>query len=505
MTEQKPKFGLETYPAGAEIIHQGDVPDKFYLLTSGEVEVVRHYPGGQEVIIDRLGAGCYFGEIGLLKKAKRVATVRANSDVQVMAMSHATFESWLSSSAISREEIDAVMQERLESAGELQPLDSGELGEEETAVPATAAALLEAASPAIAGQQTFAPGEIIIHQGDTADQFYIIVEGNVEVFNQPADAPERIIARLENGSYFGEIGLLEGSKRTASVRAATPTRLLVFDRDTFSRWLTLAPASRYELWRTAHERRDNTKPLPPIGGIPSLDVAQMIEVDRAMVEEYHIQLIQMMENAGRHLAHLSRTRFLDGDPQGKQVAILAGRGNNGGGGLVCARYLRNWGADVQVFVTHPDEHFSGIPAHQLEILRRMGVPITIGAGMLLAGLQSVDLIVDALIGYGLVSSPQGACGQFVRWANDQNCPILSLDIPTGLDATTGKVHDPAIRASATLTLALPKDGLRHEVGSGVVGELYLADIGVPSDLYAGPRVGVAVGPIFAKEEIIRLH
>lgn len=504
MAEQKPKFGLETYPAGTDIIRQGDVPDKFYLIAAGEVEIVRHYTGGQEVIVDRMGAGCYFGEIGLLKKAKRVATVRAKSDVQVMAMSHHTFERWLSNSAISREEIDAVMRERLESVGELQLIDVGMEEEGETAV-VTAAELIDAASPAVAGQQTFNPGDLIIRQGEPAEQFYIIVEGIVEVFHQPAEAPETIIARLESGSYFGEIGLLEGSKRTASIRAITPTRLLMFDRETFSRWLAHAPASRYELWRTAHERRDNTKPLPPIGGIPSVDTAQMIEVDRAMVEAYHIQLIQMMENAGRNLAHLARKRFFAGDPRGKNVVVLAGRGGNGGGGLVCARHLHNWGAQVRVFITHPDELFVGVTGHQLEILRRMGLPVTIGAGMLLSSLLEVDLILDALIGYNLVGAPQDTAGHLIRWANNQNCPILSLDAPSGLDATTGKVHDPAIRATATMTLALPKDGLRHEIGAGVVGELYLADISVPPDLYAGPGLGLMVGPIFAEEEVVRLH
>lgn len=504
MTEQKPKFGLETFTAGTDIIQQGDVPDKFYLITAGEVEIVRHYPGGQDVVIDRMGAGCYFGEIGLLKKAKRIATVRAKSDVQVMAMSHDTFERWLNDSALSREEIDAVMQARLESAGELQRVETGVFTKGQTAV-ISAEDLITAATPAVAGQQTFSPGDLIIRQGETADQFYIIVEGMVEVFHQSDHLSETMIARLESGSYFGEIGLLEGSKRTASVRAISPVRLLVFDRETFSRWLTFAPASRYELWRTANERRDNTKPLPPIGGIPSIDTPQMIKIDQAMVKAYHIQLIQMMENAGRNLAHLARKRFLDGNPRGKHVVLLAGRGGNGGGGLVCARHLHNWGAQVRVFITRADEQFTGVPADQLEILRRMGLPVTIGAGMLLSSLLDIDLIIDALIGYNLVDAPQGMAAQFIHWANAQNSPILSLDAPSGLNTTTGKVHDPAIRATATMTLALPKDGLRHEVGGGVVGELYLADISVPPDLYAGPGLGLTVGPIFAKEEVIRLY
>jgi len=502
--EPKPKFGPEQYPAGTDIIRQGDTPDKFYIITAGEVEIVRHYADGYDVIIDRMGEGSYFGEIGLLKKAKRIATVRAKTDVEVMAMGHETFERWLNSSAISRQEIDDVMQERLVLAGELQPVEPAPAPEEEvTAVP-TADEIIEAASPAIAGQHTFAPGETIIYQGETADRFYIIVDGTVEVYYHDPHAVDTVIARLDSGNYFGEIGLLQGSKRTASVRAITPVKLLEFDRETFSRWMSQAPASRYELWRTAAERRGNTKPLPPIGGIPSLDTPKMIEVDRAMVQDYHIELIQMMENAGRNLAHLARRRFLNSDPRGQVVVVLAGRGNNGGGGLVCARRLHNWGARVHVFTTHPDDQFSGVPAHQLEILRRMGVPVTSGTGMVLSSLREVNLIIDAIIGYHLRGAPEGTAVKLIQWANAQNVPILSLDAPSGLDTTTGKLYEPAIRATATMTLALPKEGLRHETGEGAVGELYLADISVPPDLYAGPKLELQVGAIFAEDEIIRL-
>lgn len=110
--------------------------------------------------------------------------------------------------------------------------------------------------------------------------------------------------------------------------------------------------------------------------IPYLTTDQMREVDRAMIEDYHIELVQMMENAGRNLAHLARTLFLDGDPQGKQVVVLSGTGGNGGGGLVCARRLHNWGAKVHVFTTQADESYRGVPAHQLDVLRRMNVHVT---------------------------------------------------------------------------------------------------------------------------------
>ena len=126
------------------------------------------------------------------------------------------------------------------------------------------------------------------------------------------------------------------------------------------------------------------------GEVPYLTTEQMIEVDRAMMEDFKIELIQMMENAGRNLAHLARERFFEGDARGKRVVVLAGTGGNGGGALVCARRLSNYGAQVRVFVTKPDSDFTPIPAHQLEILRRMKVPVA-GADALAQAATSLTI------------------------------------------------------------------------------------------------------------------
>ena len=116
-----------------------------------------------------------------------------------------------------------------------------------------------------------------------------------------------------------------------------------------------------------------------ISNVPYLTTDQMIEVDRAMIEDFKIELIQMMENAGRNLAHFARQRFLKGDPVGKRIVVLCGTGGNGGGALVAARRLHNWGAKVRVFSTRPLQAYAPVPAHQLDILQRMKVP-TEGAG-----------------------------------------------------------------------------------------------------------------------------
>jgi NAD(P)H-hydrate epimerase len=243
---------------------------------------------------------------------------------------------------------------------------------------------------------------------------------------------------------------------------------------------------------------------PPIyrGEIPYLTTEQMIEVDRAMIEDFGIELLQMMENAGRALADLARGRFLAGDPIDRRVTIIAGTGGNGGGALVCARRLHGWGAQVKVLLTKPERGFAPVPAHQLRILSQMHVEVDVSD--IPIGGPSPDLIIDGVIGYSLRRAPAGTAGELIRWANAQRSPILALDVPSGVDATTGTVFDPAIAATATMTLALPKEGLRVPGVEAQVGELYLADISVPPSLYAGPTLGLQVGHIFSESDIVRL-
>lgn len=238
------------------------------------------------------------------------------------------------------------------------------------------------------------------------------------------------------------------------------------------------------------------------GKMPFLTTEQMMEVDRSMIEDYHIELIQMMENAGRNLAHLARIRFFGGDPQGKRAVVLAGSGGNGGGALVAARRLHNYGAQVQVYITKPIESFTAVSAHQLEILDRMQVSIELVDRI--HHPQRFDLILDGIIGYSLRGAPQGPVADLIHWANTQPSPILALDVPSGIDTTTGTIFDPAIRATATLTLALPKAGFQTPAVREQAGELYLADISVPPELYATPALNLQVGPLFARSDIIRL-
>ena len=187
--------------------------------------------------------------------------------------------------------------------------------------------------------------------------------------------------------------------------------------------------------------------------VPALTTAQMAEVDRLMMDEYGILLIQMMENAGRNLAELSR-RTLGGQVTSRNVIVLCGAGNNGGGGMVAARHLHNRGAEVKVKLVADPARLRDIPRHQWQILQSIGLPDEVDPK-----LEQADLIVDAMIGYGLTDNPRGLVAEWIKRANAAHRPILALDAPSGLDTTTGVPGQPCIQATATMTLALPKTGL----------------------------------------------
>jgi len=233
------------------------------------------------------------------------------------------------------------------------------------------------------------------------------------------------------------------------------------------------------------------------GDFPVLTTPQMVEVDRLMIEEYQILLIQMMENAGRNLAELAK-RQLGGQVAGRSIAILCGAGNNGGGGLAAARHLHNWGAEVSVKLAFDQARLKEIPAHQWHILEAMGLTSNEEPD-----LGKADLIIDALIGYGLTGDPRQPVAGWIDRANDAGSPILALDAPSGLNTTSGVPGKPCIRAAATLTLALPKTGLLTAQAQSVVGDLYLADISVPPELYS--RLGIEVPNLFENDTILKVN
>ncbi len=229
--------------------------------------------------------------------------------------------------------------------------------------------------------------------------------------------------------------------------------------------------------------RDPGYPTIPSAAVGWLTEAEMVEVDRVMIDDLHIELLQMMENAGRNLARL----VLDAAAP-VRAAVVAGPGGNGGGGMVAARHLSN--AGVEVVLTLARNDLTGVPAHQFDGLARMGVATS-------DEVVEADVTIDALIGYSLRGAPRGRTAELIA-AIAGRAAVVALDTPSGLDVTTGVAPGAVVTAEATLTLALPKLGLRD---SPHIGELYLADISVPRSVTAalGPSA-----PDFARSPILRI-
>ncbi len=225
--------------------------------------------------------------------------------------------------------------------------------------------------------------------------------------------------------------------------------------------------------------------------VTAVTADEMRDVDRVAVEDVGLQLLQMMENAGRILAwHVRDVRESD-------VVVIAGNGGNGGGGLTCARHLANRGVPVRVVLDRPSEELSGAAAHQYHILDEMGVSVTSGVESL-ADVAERTTIVDALIGYGLSGDIRPPADAYIARMNGLSGPTVSLDVPSGIDATTGETLGEAVAPARTVTLALPKAGL-----DAPTGELYLADISIPRIVY--DRLGIEYEPPFGDDDWVPLE
>ncbi len=215
------------------------------------------------------------------------------------------------------------------------------------------------------------------------------------------------------------------------------------------------------------------------------------KLDRLAVSEYGVPSIVLMENAARHVADVA----LDGleGVEKPRVLVVAGAGNNGGDGLAAAHHLHNAGLRVIVFLAANPAQYAGDARTNLDIVHRMGLQLflmdpgnparSLSAAM--AGFRSTDLIIDALVGTGLSRDLDPIHEKVVQEINGyaaDGVPVLSVDLPSGLDADTGLPRRVAVRASATVTFAGLKEGFFALEAQPFLGEVVVADIGVPREL-----------------------
>lgn len=234
--------------------------------------------------------------------------------------------------------------------------------------------------------------------------------------------------------------------------------------------------------------REMTWPTVASHELAWIDAPTMREIDRRMIDEAGITLLQMMENAGRSLATVVRKEY---DPT--SVVILAGAGGNGGGGLVAARHLHDWGVEVRVVLTSDRHRLSDAAAHQLAIIEWLGLDVSVLDPR--TGLDDCDVVIDAMVGYSLRGPLSGASAAACGLVANSGAAVVSLDLPSGLPAT-GRPAGPSVAADATMTLCLPKSALADAEG---VGRLFVADISVPAtlaeDVTGGPAPPFNRGPI----------
>jgi NAD(P)H-hydrate epimerase len=221
--------------------------------------------------------------------------------------------------------------------------------------------------------------------------------------------------------------------------------------------------------------------------LPHLTSRQVKEVDALAQERFGISVEWLMEAAGWQVARFCK----------EPAVVVCGVGNNAGDGLAAARHLHRWGRLVNVCCVDAGR-LRGPAAAELEALRRIGVGVSSELD-----LRGARVVVDAIFGTGLSRAPEGRFAEWIDKINAARLDVIAVDVPSGLDADTGSAYAPVVKATATLTLGLPKPGLLTGEGPRLSGRVWVADIGMPFEAYAA--IGIDVPrDLFAVEPLVRL-
>jgi hydroxyethylthiazole kinase-like uncharacterized protein yjeF len=211
--------------------------------------------------------------------------------------------------------------------------------------------------------------------------------------------------------------------------------------------------------------------------------AEMRALDRRATDEFGIPSLLLMEHAALRVTEQAEAMLRERG--GRRVLVIAGKGNNGGDGLAAARMLAGRGFDLSVLLVADPDALQGDARTNLEMVRRLGISLSRWAH---GCLPPADLILDALLGTGVRGAPTGDAAAAIEAMNAAGgsgpsaAPILAVDLPSGLNADTGRAPGPCVQAARTVTFALPKRGLLLYPGRRLAGELVVGDIGIPQRL-----------------------
>ena len=218
---------------------------------------------------------------------------------------------------------------------------------------------------------------------------------------------------------------------------------------------------------------------------------EMRNIDKVTAEVYGLPELLLMESAGHRTAQ-AMASLLQG-VRDKTICVLAGSGNNGGDALAAARYLHNMGAKVKVFITCEEAHLKPAAGRMEKTAAQMGLEIhkleeDRDWNRLHLALKFTDAILDGLLGTGFKGELKKKILRLIEEVNEAGKKVLSIDIPSGVEADTGRISSVAVAADMTLTLGLPKVGHLLSPGTEMTGELIVDDIGIPQKLLQSDKI-----------------
>ena len=218
---------------------------------------------------------------------------------------------------------------------------------------------------------------------------------------------------------------------------------------------------------------------------------EMRQIDQQTIEQIGVPGAVLMEHAGSAVVRAIDEHF----PECRQIAIVVGKGNNGGDGLVIARQLALAGQPIQIFLVSSPESFAGDALTNLQIVQNLDLPITpilsvVELEAQKSQIASTDLIVDAIFGTGLRGGVHGFIGDVIEYLNEVEKPVVAIDLPSGLSADTGIAEGACIKATYTVTMGLPKRGNLIHPGAALTGQLEVADIGFPSSVIDSQNIQI---------------
>ncbi|MCM8808567.1 MAG: NAD(P)H-hydrate epimerase [Candidatus Omnitrophica bacterium] len=210
---------------------------------------------------------------------------------------------------------------------------------------------------------------------------------------------------------------------------------------------------------------------------------EIMRIEKETMEKFGISNLILMENAGRESFYIIKKELKN--IKNRKFFVFCGKGNNGGDGFVLSRYLFNYGVDVKVFYFGEISNFTEISLINFNILKKLKIDIERINVLKLKNMNigSADVVIDAILGIGIKGIIEGEMKDVIEFINKNSNFIISIDIPSGLDADTGEIYGICVKSNLTISMGFLKKGFFIGKGPEYTGKIKIADIGFPKFYY----------------------